>query len=141
MSSRRMSVAWARSSEAEAPSPRRPGTSSSTRRSKSSATSVPGSICICTYLRRKVCASASIYGPKPAGQEGVSVATELEFDVDPAIKREYGTPAADERVTRTVAALEANGFRVLRAADSAEAKRIILGLIPDGSQVPHGACH
>jgi len=67
------------------------------------------------------------------------VATELEFDVDPAIKREYGTLAADVRVTRTVAALEANGFRVLRAADSAEAKRIVLGLIPDGSQVHHGA--
>ena len=67
------------------------------------------------------------------------MATELEFDVDPAIKREYGTPAADVRVARTVAALEANGFRVLRAADSAEAKRIVLGLIPDGSQVHHSA--
>jgi hypothetical protein len=28
---------------------------------------------------------------------------------------------------------------VLRAADAAEAKRIVLGLIPDGSQVHHGA--
>lgn len=47
--------------------------------------------------------------------------------------------AADARVTRTAAALEANGISVLRAADAAEAKRIVLGLIPDGSQVHHGA--
>ena len=40
---------------------------------------------------------------------------------------------------RTAAALEANGIEVLRAADAAEAKRIVLGLIPDGSQVHHGA--
>ena len=39
----------------------------------------------------------------------------------------------------TAAALEANGISVLRAADAAEAKRIVLGLIPDGSQVHHGA--
>ena len=38
-----------------------------------------------------------------------------------------------------MAALEANGIRVLRAADASEAKRILLGLIPDGSQVHHGA--
>ena len=38
-----------------------------------------------------------------------------------------------------MAALEANGIRVLRAADAAEAKRIVLGLIPHGSQVHHGA--
>src|SRR5207253_2776431 len=35
--------------------------------------------------------------------------------------------------------LDANGMRVLRAADAAEAKRIVLDLIPDGSQVHHGA--
>ena len=28
---------------------------------------------------------------------------------------------------------------MLRAADAADAKRIVLGLIPDGSQVHHGA--
>jgi len=42
-------------------------------------------------------------------------------------------------VTRTVAALEANGISVLRAADAAEAKRAVLQLIPVGSQVHHGA--
>jgi hypothetical protein len=45
--------------------------------------------------------------------------------------------ADDARVTRTAAALEANGISVLRAADAAE--RIVLGLIPDESQVHHGA--
>jgi hypothetical protein len=42
-------------------------------------------------------------------------------------------------VSRAAAALEANGISVLRAANAAEAKRIVLGLIPDGSQVHHGA--
>jgi hypothetical protein len=65
--------------------------------------------------------------------------TELDLDLDPAIKRRFGTVADDARVTRTVAALEANGIRVLRAADAVDAKRIVLGLIPDGSQVHHGA--
>jgi hypothetical protein len=43
-------------------------------------------------------------------------------------------------VTRTAAAaLEANGITVLRAPTSAEAKRIVLDLIPAGSQVHQGA--
>jgi len=67
------------------------------------------------------------------------VPTELQFDLDPSIKREFGTVAGDARVTRTAAALEANGISVLRAADATEAKRVVLGLIPDGSQVHHGA--
>jgi hypothetical protein len=48
-------------------------------------------------------------------------------------------PASDARVLRTAAALEANGITVLRAADAADAKRIVLGLIPDGAQVHLGA--
>ena len=40
---------------------------------------------------------------------------------------------------RTTDALEANGINVLRASDAAEAKRIVLDLIPDASQVHHGA--
>src|SRR3954453_6563929 len=54
-------------------------------------------------------------------------------------EEEFGTAADDARVTRTAAALEANGIRVLRAATAAEAKAIVLGLIPDGSQVHSGA--
>ena len=64
---------------------------------------------------------------------------ELELDLDPRIRREFGTPASEARVTRTVAALEANGIHVLRAADAAQAKLMVLDLIPDGSQVHHGA--
>jgi hypothetical protein len=47
---------------------------------------------------------------------------------------------ADEaRVTRAAAALEANGISVIRAADADEAKRIVVALIPVGSQVHAGA--
>jgi hypothetical protein len=67
------------------------------------------------------------------------VSTDLQIDLDPSIRREFGTLASEARVTRTVAALEANGISVLRAADAAEAKRTILQLIPVGSQVHHGA--
>jgi hypothetical protein len=51
----------------------------------------------------------------------------------------YGTTASDARVDRAAVALDANGITVLRAANAAEAKRIVLGLIPEGSQVHHGA--
>jgi L-lactate utilization protein LutB len=67
------------------------------------------------------------------------VSTEVQLDLDQSIKRRFGTVADDARATRTAAALEANGIRVLRAADAAEAKRIVLGLISDGSHVHHGA--
>jgi hypothetical protein len=67
------------------------------------------------------------------------VTTEVQLEVDESIKRRFGTVADDARVTRTAAALEANGIRVLRAANPAEAKRIVLDLIPDGSQVHSGA--
>jgi hypothetical protein len=65
------------------------------------------------------------------------------FDVQPdpagALSREYASPATENRVARTAAALEANGIAVFRATDSAEAKRIVLDRIPPGSQVHHGA--
>jgi hypothetical protein len=65
--------------------------------------------------------------------------TELNPDVDRDANRRFGTAADDARVKRTAAALEANGIIVLRAADAADAKRIVLDLIPAGSQVHHGA--
>jgi hypothetical protein len=67
------------------------------------------------------------------------VVAELQSDLDRTIVRRFGTVADDARVKRTAAALEANGISVLRARDRAEAKRIVLGIIPDGSQVHHGA--
>jgi hypothetical protein len=56
----------------------------------------------------------------------------------PAMGR-FTTVPDEARVKRTVAALEGNGFTVLRAANAAEAKRIVLGLVPAGSSVHHGA--
>jgi hypothetical protein len=60
-------------------------------------------------------------------------------DVDRSLNSRFASLADDARVTRTAAALEANGISVLRAANADEAKRIVLDLIPAGSQVHHGA--
>ena len=65
--------------------------------------------------------------------------SEPEPNLDPSLSRRFGTVADEASVKRTVAALEANGIIVLRAPDAAAAKRIVLDLIPDGSQVYHGA--
>jgi hypothetical protein len=65
--------------------------------------------------------------------------TELQPDLDRSIRERYGTLADEVSVKRTTAALQANGITVLRAADAAEAKDIVLGLVPDGSEVHHGA--
>ena len=65
--------------------------------------------------------------------------TELLPDLDREIARRFATVADDSRVSRAAAALEGNGISVLRAASAAEAMRIVLGLIPNGSQVHHGA--
>ena len=65
--------------------------------------------------------------------------TEVQLNDEESIKRRFGSAADDARVTRAAEALEANGIRVLRAPNAAEAKRIVLDLIPDGSQVHHGA--
>ena len=65
--------------------------------------------------------------------------SELEPNLDSSLSRQFGTAADEPSVKRTVAALEANGITVLRAPDSATAKRIVLDLIPDAAQVYHGA--
>jgi hypothetical protein len=67
------------------------------------------------------------------------MSTELQVDIAPWVKRRYGNAADAQRVIATVAALEGNGIRAIRAANRAEAKRIVLDLIPDGSQVHAGA--
>jgi hypothetical protein len=64
---------------------------------------------------------------------------ELQPDLDRSISLRFGTVADDAQVKRTAAALEANGMNVLLAADAADARRIVIGLIPDGSHVYHGA--
>jgi len=65
--------------------------------------------------------------------------TAVQPDLDRTLSRRFAAPAEDARVGRTAAALEANGITVRRAANSAEAKRIALDLIPAGSQVHQGA--
>ena len=65
--------------------------------------------------------------------------SEIGPNLDPSIRRRFGRVADEASVKRTAAALEANGIKVLRAADAAGAKRIVMDLIPDGSQVHHGA--
>jgi hypothetical protein len=60
-------------------------------------------------------------------------------ELDASISTRFAMTADDDRVQRATAALEANGINVLRAADAGEAKRLVLDLIPEGSQVYHGA--
>ncbi len=64
---------------------------------------------------------------------------EAKPDIDRSVSRRFATLADDASVVRTAAALEANGIIVLRAADAAQAKLIVLDLIPDGSEVHQGA--
>jgi hypothetical protein len=59
--------------------------------------------------------------------------------LDGTLSRGFAAPVEDARVVRTAAALEGHGITVLRAPNAAEAKRIVLDLIPAGSQVHHGA--
>lgn len=65
--------------------------------------------------------------------------TTPEAPIERSLSRHFATLPDEDRVRRTAAALEANGIGVLRAANAADAKRIVLGLIPEGSQVHHGA--
>jgi len=60
-------------------------------------------------------------------------------NVDTFLTREFATTADNARVARTARALEANGIAVLRVADAADAKDLVMDLIPDGAQVHHGA--
>src|SRR2546427_6298948 len=78
-------------------------------------------------------------GSGPASERSGAVSSELQIDLDSSIRRVFSIPAGEAGVRRAMAALEANGIRVLRAADASEAKRIVLSLIPHGSQVHHGA--
>jgi hypothetical protein len=64
---------------------------------------------------------------------------EVQPELDGTVRGRFAVPAEEARVRRTAAALEANGITVLRARNSAEAKRIVVDLIPAGSQVHQGA--
>jgi len=63
----------------------------------------------------------------------------VEVGPDGSLTRRWGIRADDARVKRTMAALETNGITALRAPDATAAKRLVLDLIPEASQVYHGA--
>ena len=65
--------------------------------------------------------------------------TEIQTNLERSTSRNDESPSSDAAVQRTAEALEANGITVFRAATAAEAKRIVLGLIPEGSAVQRGA--
>lgn len=62
-----------------------------------------------------------------------------QVELDPALTLRFGAAKNESRVTRTAAALEANGFVVRRAPDAVRAGQVVLDLIPEGSEVHHGA--
>ena len=67
------------------------------------------------------------------------ITTPTRTNVTAPLSREFATTADEPRVTRTASALEANGIAVFRATDAADAKDLVMDLIPDGAQVHHGA--
>lgn len=64
---------------------------------------------------------------------------QISVELEPALTLRYGRPKGEERLKRVADALAANGFMVRRARGAAEAYQAVLGLIPDGSEVHHGA--
>jgi L-lactate utilization protein LutC len=65
--------------------------------------------------------------------------TQVNPATERSLSRRFATLADEARVQRAATALEANGMTVIRATDAADAKEIVLDLIPDGSEVHHGA--
>ncbi len=65
--------------------------------------------------------------------------TAQETTIELGSNRGYDLLADEDSVQRTAAALEKNGMTVLRATDAAAARRIVIDLVPEGSQVNHGA--
>jgi LUD domain len=91
---------------------------------------------MCNQIRVR-CLRLQLYQHR--NRKETTVITELLPAIDPESARRFGTKADETRVGRAGAALERNGINVLRAANAADAKRIVLGLIPQGSQVYQGA--
>src|ERR1700704_3501360 len=73
------------------------------------------------------------------GKGGDRMISDLVSNLDPSVTRRFGRLAEEASAKRATAALEANGIKVLRAADAAGAKRMVMDLIPVGAQVHHGA--
>ena len=64
---------------------------------------------------------------------------QISVELEPALSLRYGRPKGQERLKRAADALTANGFAVIRASNAAKAYEAVVGLIPDGSEVHHGA--
>jgi L-lactate utilization protein LutB len=65
--------------------------------------------------------------------------TEITPELEKSLSRQFAAVADDARVGRTTTALAANGISVIRAANAAEAKQIVLELVPAGAHVHNGA--
>jgi L-lactate utilization protein LutC len=51
----------------------------------------------------------------------------------------FAVPADETQVRRAIEALAGNGINVVRARDKAEARQIVLDMVPAGANVHHGA--
>jgi L-lactate utilization protein LutC len=60
-------------------------------------------------------------------------------DLETSLGQRFAVMADGDRVARTATALEANGISVVRAGNAADAKRVVLDLVPAGAQVHNGA--
>jgi len=59
----------------------------------------------------------------------------LDIDATLTPNKEFTRLADDERIKRTARALEANGMHTLIAENGDEAKKMVLGLVPQGAEV------
>ena len=70
---------------------------------------------------------------------GDSVATAASTPADQIPNPEFVVPADDATIERTVEALMAKGYVVHVAETAAEARQLLVGLVPDGAEVSQGA--
>jgi hypothetical protein len=56
-----------------------------------------------------------------------------------AVNHEFARPAAPDALDRAAEALALHGFQVVMAEGPAEARDLLLGLVPDGAEVGEGA--
>ena len=105
------------------------------RRSRTAAGSVATVLACAPSLAYGVCKRKYI-GHSP---EGKNKDDHRSSPAETGASDSFSTPADEVQVRRVAAALEANGFSVLRASDAAEAGRLVLDLIPEGTKVHHGA--
>ncbi len=56
-----------------------------------------------------------------------------------APNQEFSRPASEDRIDRTVRALEANGIEVFVVDTGEEARDCVLGMIPGGAEVHNSA--